>query len=493
MLFNSMNYLLFFPILFCIYFLIPHRFRYVWLLAASYFFYMSWNAVYALLMLTSTLITYLSGIFIQKFHDKNNRRAMKICVACSFVLNLSILIFFKYSNFIVNNLNDLLVLFGQQQKMSNFDILLPVGISFYTFQALGYTMDVYRQQIKPEPNVFQYALFVSFFPQLVAGPIERTGNLLPQFKEHKKFSVEAARKGLVLIAWGLFMKMVLADNLARVVNPVYDNYTAYTGIEIIIATFLFAFQIYCDFAAYSYIAAGSAEVLGFSLMENFRSPYFATSISDFWHRWHISLTTWFTDYLYIPLGGNRKGRVRKYFNTMVVFLVSGFWHGANWTFVLWGVLNGAMIVLGDATKDIRGRCMRAMGVDTEGASHLFFRRAVTFVLINCTWIFFRAKDIQTALAMMQSIVSNLSLHKLFALSLFELWPNTQLVFVIVCALVMLFFVDHMRNQGVVFTQWLVAQGAFLRWCVYLSLLFAIIIFGVYGKTFIQTQFIYFQF
>lgn len=493
MLFNSISYLLFFPVVCLLNFILPRRIRPLCLLVASYFFYMCWNASYALLMLTSTAITYGSGIMIQRYHDTGKHKAMKVCVALSFLSNLLILVFFKYANFIVTNVNELMVILGGQHQIGYFNVLLPVGISFYTFQALGYTMDVYRQTVQAEKNFIHYALFVSFFPQLVAGPIERTGNLLPQLKEKRKFSVDAARDGLLWIAWGLFMKMVLADNLARIVNPVYDQFANYSGVEIIIATFCFAFQIYCDFAAYSTIAYGSAKVMGIQLMENFRSPYFGTSVAGFWRRWHISLTTWFTDYLYIPLGGNRKGTMRKYANTMIVFLVSGFWHGANWTFVLWGVLNGAMIVVGEATKGVRERGMRALGIQPESKSHVFFQRVITFLLINCTWVFFRAPDIETALQIFQRIFSNLSVHKLFSASIFAMWPNAQVLFVVLCAMIVLLFVDGRRNQGLMLHDIVLNQGLFLRWAVYIGLLFAIIIFGVYGKIFAQTRFIYFQF
>ena len=489
MLFNSINYLLFFVVVFVVHFALPHRFRYLFLLAASYFFYMCWNASYALLMVTSTLVTYLSGLLIQKYHDAENRRAMKLCVAVSFIVNLAILCFFKYINFLLININELFHLFGSAQSFGMVNVLLPVGISFYTFQALGYTVDVYRQDIKAEPNVCKYALFVSFFPQLVAGPIERSVNLLPQIDIPKKFDIEKARKGLTLIAWGLFMKMVIADQLSLVVNPIYDRYAEHSGIALIIATVLFAFQIYCDFAAYSYIAVGSGKILGFEFMENFRSPYFATSVADFWRRWHISLSTWFADYLYIPLGGNRKGLLRKYANTMLVFLVSGFWHGADWSFVIWGVLNGLLVVGGDILRSLRKQKTN----QPESKSRVFFKRTVTFLLMNGTWVFFRANNVQSAFEIFEKIATDLSLHSLFSVGIFSLWPNTRVLFTACCAVAALLFVDSMRNRGTIWDEWLARQGGFIRWSVYMGLLFSIILFGVYGKIFANTQFIYFQF
>ena len=344
MLFNSVDFLVFFPIVTMVYFLLPHKVRWVWLLVTSYYFYMCWNAKYALLMATSTAITWLSGLLIAKageIQDETKQaRRKKLWVALSFLLNLAILFFFKYFNFFLNNLNALAGLIGVEVQVPAFDVILPVGISFYTFQALSYTMDVYRGEIPPERNIFRYALFVSFFPQLVAGPIERSKNLLGQLYEYHTFDPQRVRDGLMLMLWGMFEKVVIADRVSMLVTYVYDNYTTLPGGAVILATVLFAVQIYCDFGGYSDMAIGAAQVLGFRLMENFHRPYLSRSAGEFWHRWHISLSTWFRDYLYIPLGGNRKGTARKYLNVMITFLTSGLWHGASWNFVVWGGLNG---------------------------------------------------------------------------------------------------------------------------------------------------------
>lgn len=349
--FNSFDFLCFFPIVIAIYFVIPRKTRYLWLLAASYYFYMGWNPKYALLIAFSTVVTYFSGIFIEKINnrisDKNETdeeykkaiRQKKQVVAVSFTVNLLILVFFKYFDFLLGNINGILSRFGISIVEKPFDVLLPVGISFYTFQALSYTMDVYRNEIKAEKNILKYALFVSFFPQLVAGPIERSKNLLKQIETVHTFDLwnyERITKGLTVMLWGFFQKMVIADRIAILVDNVYDKYWLYGSSALILATILFAFQIYCDFGSYSNIAIGAAEVMGFSLMENFDTPYFSTSIKEFWRRWHISLSTWFRDYLYIPLGGNRKGTFRKYLNLIITFLVSGLWHGASWSFIVWG-------------------------------------------------------------------------------------------------------------------------------------------------------------
>ena len=333
MLFNSLEFLLFFPAVCLCYYVIPYRVRYLFLLACSYFFYMCWNPQYALLMLTSTVITYASGLLIDsadKVTDEKQRiRRKKLYVALSFVSNLAILFFFKYFDFAADSVVRILSMAGIEARVPAFDVILPVGISFYTFQALSYTVDVYRKDIYAERNFLKYALFVSFFPQLVAGPIERSKNLLIQINEKHKFEFERVRSGLLLMLYGYFQKVVLAEYLAVVVDSVYNTYTERTGFQLMIATIFFAFQIYCDFGSYSNIAIGAAKVMGFRLMENFNTPYFAVSVADFWRRWHISLSTWFRDYLYVPLGGNRRGRVRKWFNLMVVFLASGLWHGAS--------------------------------------------------------------------------------------------------------------------------------------------------------------------
>ena len=338
MLFNSIHFLLFFPIVLLIYQIIPDRAKYLWLLAASYYFYMSWNARYALLILLSTAITYVSGLLLER---ENTREAgdaatpdakhavthtshttrRKLIVAASFTLNLAILFYYKYFNFVLGLAAKVLALAHISLNVPVFDIMLPVGISFYTFQALSYTMDVYRGEIYAEKNFFRYALFVSFFPQLVAGPIERSKNLLKQLAVPHKLKLANMREGLLLMLWGYFLKIVLADRIAIFVDHVYGNYQDLGGCYLIAATVLFAVQIYCDFAGYSTIAMGAALFLGVRLMENFDAPYLSTSVAEFWRKWHISLTSWFRDYLYFPLGGSRKGRVRKYLNKLIVFLV----------------------------------------------------------------------------------------------------------------------------------------------------------------------------
>ena len=372
--FNSIDFLIFLPVVVLVCFLIPQKLRHVWLLLASYFFYMSWNAQYALLILASTLITYGSGIILEKIKwstrsPERKELLKKITAACCLIVNLGILFFFKYYNFTAELLGKALARVSISVRIPAVDVLLPVGISFYTFQALSYTLDVYRDEISAERNFFRYALFVSFFPQLVAGPIERSKNLLKQLSEPCRFSFENVREGLMLMLWGFFLKIVIADRIAAFVDTVYLNYRILTGAYLIAATVLFAVQIYCDFAGYSVIAMGTAKILGITLMDNFNSPYLALSVSDFWRRWHISLTSWFKDYLYIPLGGSRKGRFRKWINQLIVFLVSGLWHGADLSYVIWGGINGCCQVAGEALKPLRDRIVKALGLRRETLGH----------------------------------------------------------------------------------------------------------------------------
>ena len=330
MLFNSTEFMIFFPITLILYWIFPKKYRYICLFIASYTFYMFWNPKYALLMGTSTVVTFLSGVLIEKLKYK------RTVVAFSFIINLAILIFFKYFDFLLQNINIVLSALNIQLINKPFDVILPVGISFYTFQALSYTIDVYRGEIKSEKNIIKYALFVSFFPQLVAGPIERSNNLLIQIEnleKVKRFDYDRITEGLTLMLFGYFQKMVIADRAAILVDTVFNGYYEYNSMALILAAIFFAIQIYCDFGSYSLIAMGTAKVMGINLMENFNTPYFARSVKEFWGRWHISLSTWFRDYLYIPLGGNRCSNIRKSFNILVTFLVSGLWHGANFTFI----------------------------------------------------------------------------------------------------------------------------------------------------------------
>ncbi|MBR5706074.1 MAG: MBOAT family protein [Bacteroidaceae bacterium] len=403
MLFNSIAFLLFFPVICILYYAIPAqsvKARNMLLLVASYYFYMNWEPAYALLLLTSTVVTYLAAIGISRSEDRKKKKAYLIS---SIVLNLAILFLFKYYNFIGSNIQSLFQLMGIGLNVPKFTLLLPVGISFYTFQALGYSIDVYYGKTDIEKSFPTYALFVSFFPQLVAGPIERSGNLLPQFKQKHEFDYDEVMAGLRLMIWGYFMKLVLADRCGIYVDNIFNNIDKHNGGSYLVASLLFPFQIYGDFAGYSFIAIGTARVLGFRLMDNFRRPYLSSSVGEFWHRWHISLSTWFKDYVYIPLGGNRVKRARAYTNLLITFIVSGIWHGANWTFLCWGCLHGVLLCIEKALE---------IGKQNYTGFKRLLHWAATFVLVSLAWILFRADTVNDALTIITGIFTNPGIPKL---------------------------------------------------------------------------------
>ena len=497
MLFNSIDFLIFFPLVTLVYFLLPHRVRWVWLLAASYYFYMCWNAKYAILIALSTLITYLSGLLLGKAEEigEERRRSArkKLWVALSFLSNLGILFFFKYFAFFLSNLSAAAELLGMTFRQPAFDVVLPVGISFYTFQALSYTMDVYRGEMKPERNLFQYALFVSFFPQLVAGPIERSPNLLLQVHEKHTFDPDRVRDGLLRMLWGMFQKIVIADRVAVLVTHVYDHYDTLPGGAVVVATVLFAVQIYCDFAGYSNLAAGAAQVMGFRLMDNFRQPYLARSVGEFWHRWHISLSTWFRDYLYIPLGGNRKGKVRRYVNLMITFLVSGLWHGASWSFVVWGGLNGGYQLVGSLLKPARDTVCRALHIHRERPFWVVLRTAFTFCLVDFAWLFFRAPSMRTALGMIAHTVREFRLTELLRGGLLTLGLGKADLLVAVAAILVLIAADLLQEKYGSLRHYVTERSLPVRWAVYLVGVLAVLVLGIYGPGYAESQFIYFQF
>ncbi|MEG0806727.1 MAG: MBOAT family O-acyltransferase [Alistipes sp.] len=442
----------------------------MFLLTASYYFYMNWEPVYAVLIFGSTAITYLCGRLVEKYKD--NHRRQKLFLVASLIVNFSILFIFKYYNFINETIFTALDYAGLRWPIPNFDILLPVGISFYTFQAVGYSIDVYRGDIKVEKNFGIYALFVSFFPQLVAGPIERAKNLLAQFYVKHTFNYDAAVAGLRLMLWGYFMKLCIADRVAMYVDAVYNNAGQHNGTTLSLATLFFTFQIYCDFGGYSLIAIGTAKIMGFNLMVNFRRPYFARSISDFWKRWHISLSSWFKDYVYIPLGGNRVSFGRHLFNLFLTFLISGVWHGANWTFVAWGGVHGAFLVIG-VLKNKYLPNIKVNSIFQNGINII-----VTFCLVAFAWIFFRANNVGDAFEVIRKIFTE---HG----GLFWDMPTFTLAFP---ALLLLLFKDF-KDEFLLPVNFLSSKYYLIRYLSAIALVTIIILFGVLDGG----QFIYFQF
>ena len=392
MIFNSLHFLVFFSIVLAAYYSVAQRFRWMLLLLASCYFYMVFIPKYILILFALILIDYTAGLVIENSSGARRRTVLIVSLAS----NIGMLAFYKYFNFLNDNLSVLLSALHWRNSASNLDILLPIGLSFHTFQSMSYTIEVYRGNQRAERHLGFYALYVLFFPQLVAGPIERPQNLLHQFRRETPFDYDRVVDGLKLMLWGFFKKIVIADRLTVLVDRVYSAPGAHNGSELALATYFFAFQIYCDFSGYSDIAIGAAQTMGIGLMNNFNRPYFSKNISEFWKRWHISLSTWFKDYLYIPLGGNRTGRARWCFNLFVTFLISGLWHGANWTYLLWGALHGTYLIFAILTQDLRARMAAWTRLDRFPRARKLFQVFVTFHLAAFAWIAFRARSVPEA-------------------------------------------------------------------------------------------------
>lgn len=398
MLFNSWQFIFFFVIIFFLYYSVPYRWRTILLLAGSYTFYMAWKWEFAFLMLAVTTVNYFTGKKINQAHCK---KLKKRWLTVALVLSLAPLVYFKYANFFIDNFIFLLEELGLKGNFTYLNVILPVGISFFTFQALSFSFDVYNNKVRPESRFIDFAVFVAFFPQLVAGPIERSSHLLAQFREKHRFKSEQLLEGAKLFIWGLFKKVVIADRLAPYVDRVYENPEVFSGSTLAMATLFFAVQIYCDFSGYSDMAIGSARILGFRLMQNFNLPYFASSIGNFWKRWHISLSSWFGDYVYIPLGGNRVSYPRWVFNIFTVFIVSGFWHGANWTFIVWGGLHAFYYLLENLGDHLLIRL--SLGFIKQTGLYKIFKIVSVFVLVCFAWIYFRANTITDAFLISEKI------------------------------------------------------------------------------------------
>ncbi|WP_299820568.1 MBOAT family O-acyltransferase [uncultured Pontibacter sp.] len=491
MLFNSTEFFIFFPVVVTLYFLTSPNRRWLILLLASYYFYASWKPAYTLIIIVSTLIDYFCSRAMGRYED-DEKQKRKPFLYISLLSNLGILLLFKYYNFFNDSAAGVANALDMAYAMPAFELLLPMGISFYTFQTMSYSIDVYHGRIKPEKHLGIFALFVTFFPQLVAGPIERAGNLLGQLKIEHKFEYGRVVAGLRRMAWGFFKKIVIADNLALMVNQVYNNPTDFDGISFAIATVFFAFQIYCDFSGYSDIAIGAAQVMGFRLMENFRSPYFSKSISEFWGRWHISLSTWFRDYLYIPLGGNRVVKWRWYYNLFITFLVSGLWHGANWTFVIWGGLHGFYLVFAIVTAKQRETLAQATGLARHPQLLKWLQVLTVFTLVCFSWVFFRANSLADALYIISNMTSGLgNIAQAFTVDVSHavfMDQGLKVFGVSVLSIILMETVHLIQRNGSV-SQLLMQRPAWVRWSVYYMAIIAVLLFGQFGNQ----EFIYFQF
>ncbi|MBE6703661.1 MAG: MBOAT family protein [Ruminococcaceae bacterium] len=487
MTFNSVAFLLFFPVVLLFHFLVPTKYRCVPLLILSYYFYACWNVGLMGLIIFTTAVSYVSGLLLERTDKKSTRRLL---LAITLIACLGVLFFYKYFDFFTSTVSSVISLFsGAPFAGVSLELILPVGISFYTFQTLSYVIDVYRKNIPAEKNFIYYALFVTFFPQLVAGPIERPENLLPQLKAPHRFSKENFVTGSAVMLIGYFKKIAVADIIAPYVNSVFNNASSATGLAVILASCLFAVQIYCDFSGYTDIAIGCSRIMGIKLMQNFNRPYMSKSIKEFWSRWHISLSSWFKDYLYIPLGGNRCSKLRNMINIMIVFTVSGLWHGANMTFVLWGALHGFYQIIGRVTLKARNGFIGKIGLSEESSVIKAWRTFFTFVLVTFAWIFFRANSISDLGILLSKLVSPGSFTELGNI----MGLTLSSCVVIILAIVLLGFFDRKMNPTGSFEglndktiAFSVGEAMLLIWTVLAAW------FILYSKG-VSSTFIYFRF
>ena len=478
MLFNSINFAIFLPIVFLLYWFVAKntlKFQNVLLLVASYYFYACWDFRFLFLLIFSTLLDYYSGIKIENSTSEKNR---KFWFWLSIGINLGFLGIFKYYNFFVDSIQDVVSVFGHKIDMWTIKVILPVGISFYTFHGLSYVIDIYKKRIKAERNFINYAVFVCYFPLLVAGPIERATHLLPQIKKKRIFNYTQAVDGLRQILWGLFKKIVIADNCAEYANLIFNNSDDYSGSTLVMGALFFTFQIYGDFSGYSDIALGTSRLFGMELLKNFNFPYFSRNIAEFWRRWHISLSSWFKDYLYIPLGGSVGGLKMKIRNTFLIFLVSGFWHGANWTFIVWGALN-ALYFLPSLLSNTNRNHMEIVAYDRSFPTFKeLFSILVTFALTVFAWIFFRANSLSHAITYIKQIFTS----KLLTL------PEIRPTYIIVLLVIFIWIEWMGRRNNYAVEKLFFNNSVIVRWSFYFVLVIAIFIFSTK-----EQEFIYFQF
>lgn len=487
MLFNSLTFLIFLVCILSLYYILPYKYKWYLLLIGSCIFYMAWRIEFIFLILFSSFFNYYIGLLIEKYEDKS-----KTILTTGLIINFVILFIFKYSIFINHSFMSIYNYFNISYPIKDFDIVLPMGISFYTFQATSYTIDIYRKRYKAEKNILKVTLYIMFFPQLVAGPIERADNLLNQLFLNHKFNIYNISMGIKIMLIGYFKKIVIADRIAILVNTVYNSPYDYNGISFIIATIFFAIQLYCDFSGYSDIAIGCAKLFNINLMENFKSPYFSKSIKEFWTRWHISLSTWFKDYLYIPLGGNRKGIIRTYFNLMITFLVSGIWHGANWTFILWGGLNGFYQIIGD----LKNRFLKSINFNIKNkyinSFFNIFRILITFSLICFSLIFFRANTVKDAFYIINNLFSDIqnvnNIQYLYNIST-QLGLNIFEILMATTCMIILFIIEIFEYKQRIYIT-LNKLPFIIRFIFYYIITIIILSMGVFSNA---GQFIYFQF
>lgn len=487
--FNTWQYAIFLPVVLLLYFALPHKFRWVLLLGASYYFYMSWNPELIVLILFTTCTSFFSALAMERIAKTPKQRKLILFLGVS--SSLLCLFFFKYFNFFSQSVNDLLRILGLPVSGITLQLMLPVGISFYTFQTLSYVIDVYRGDMPAQTHFGIYAVYVSFFPQLVAGPIERATNLLPQFYEEHTFETAQASEGLRMILLGLYKKVLVADVVAPYVNTVYNNVTGFSGLSIIVATLLFAVQIYCDFSGYSDIAVGSAKIMGFQLMENFRSPYLSKSVKEFWRRWHISLSTWFSDYVYIPLGGNRVSPSRHLLNLFITFLLSGLWHGAAWNFLLWGALHGIFLIAEVFLLPRREKRFAACKSSAGKAFLNIWWWGITMLIVLAGWMLFRANSLADSVSLFSHVFRGLNPLRL-AEYLLPIGLSFESLLCILALISFLAIYEWMNRDGQGMRRFTALPPA-VRYTVYYAIGFLLIFRCLSMPAGLQAEFIYFQF
>ncbi|MBR4832239.1 MAG: MBOAT family protein [Butyrivibrio sp.] len=483
--FISFAFMVFLPIAVLVNFLIPKRFRYIWLFVVSMAFYASAGVASMILLLVSIASVYSAGIWLERRKDK-----AKLILILSLVFNLGILFVFKYLYFFLRIVG--IITFTDLGAKVHINLIMPLGLSFYILKSVGYLIDVYRGDIEAERNVVKFALFVSFFPQIVAGPIERAGNMIRQFENPISIDFDRFRNGLLEILWGYFLKLVIAERLAMFVEGVFSSGENTAGAVSFVAILFYTFEIYADFAGYSCISIGIARILGIDVMKNFECPYLSMSVAEFWRRWHISLSSWLRDYLYIPLGGNRKGELRRYLNILIVFTVSGLWHGADFTFLIWGLLHGIYQVIGRLTMPVRDRMSEMFGIGRSSFSHRVAKTVGTFLLVSYAWVFFRADD---PLQAVNIIVRSFAFTpwKYVDGSLYLYGLNRTNYMLALGGIILMIVVDLFNNKGIVIREKILAQGLWLRWLIMIVGILATVILGIWGPGYNVADFIYKQF
>lgn len=483
--FFSMKFVIFLIVVFVIYYIIPSKYRYIWCLISSYLFYTSWNVKYTAVLFSITLISYFTAFMMKKW-DK------RICLGIGVSSSLIVLMVFKFWNFWSLGFP---TLFGILDKSTGgiISIVAPIGLSFFVLVAIGYMVDVYRGDVECETNIGRYALFISFFPTVLSGPIERSSNLLQQIRAKNEFSYAKVKRGLLLILWGYFLKLLIANRLAIIVNAAFENRYEQTGATMMIAVIFYGIQLYADFAGYSFIAVGIGKLLGFDLIENFKQPYFAKNIRDFWVRWHISLSSWLKDYVYIPLGGNRKGKARQCINLMFTFLVSGIWHGAGWKFVIWGAIHGIYQVIAKICLPIRVKISTRIDIKRDCFSYKLLQRMITFGLVDFAWLFFRASSTREALSVCKNVLVNFQFLNTLTNKLYLMGYDEGRFYLLLAEIIILLLVDIVHERKISIVEWLDRQNKLFRWIIYLivCLTLAIGIIHDYGTT--ATAFIYTRF